>query len=122
MSALALAAVGGTGREAGLLMSLLAYLKTSRTNPFLSDESKVFVVVEGLRGSTYVALAADVLVAVELGGKSLQRGLNDTTTEAENQVEGRLLLNDIKSAGHSSHRSRLPPSNSFDINITPRAE
>ncbi len=41
MSALALAAVGGTGREAGLLVSLLAYLKTSRTNPFLSDESKV---------------------------------------------------------------------------------
>lgn len=40
---------------------------------------------------TYVALAADHLLAVELGGQSLQGGLNDTTTEAEDQVEGRLL-------------------------------
>jgi hypothetical protein len=41
---------------------------------------------------TGVALAADHLVAVELGGKSLERRLNDTTTEAEDQVESRLLL------------------------------
>jgi hypothetical protein len=40
---------------------------------------------------TYVALAADGLVAVVLGGKGLERGLNDTTTETEDQVEGRLL-------------------------------
>ena len=40
---------------------------------------------------TYVALAADGLVAVVLGGKGLERRLNDTTTEAEDQVEGRLL-------------------------------
>jgi hypothetical protein len=40
---------------------------------------------------TYVALAANHLVAVELGGQSLQGGLNDTTTQTENQVEGRLL-------------------------------
>ena len=40
---------------------------------------------------TYVALAADGLVAVVLGGKGLERGLNDTTTEAEDQVEGGLL-------------------------------
>lgn len=40
---------------------------------------------------TYVALAADGLVAVVLGGKGLQGRLNDTTTEAEDQVEGRLL-------------------------------
>lgn len=40
---------------------------------------------------TYIALAANHLVAVELGGKSLERGLNDTTAEAEDQVEGRLL-------------------------------
>lgn len=40
---------------------------------------------------TYVALAADHLVAVELGGKSLQGGLNDTTTQTENQVESGLL-------------------------------
>lgn len=42
---------------------------------------------------TYVALAADHLVAVELGGESLQRGLNDTTTETEDQVQSGLLLN-----------------------------
>jgi hypothetical protein len=42
-------------------------------------------------GSTYVALAADHLVAVELGGKGLERGLNDTTTETEDEVEGGLL-------------------------------
>ena len=42
-------------------------------------------------GDTYVALAADGLVAVVLGGKGLERGLNDATTETEDQVEGRLL-------------------------------
>jgi len=39
----------------------------------------------------YIALAADHLLAVELGGESLQRGLNDTTTQAEDEVESRLL-------------------------------
>jgi hypothetical protein len=63
VTALALAAVGGTGRETG------------------------------------VALAADHLVAVELGGQSLERGLNDTTTEAEDQVEGGLLLDVVVGKG-----------------------
>ena len=40
---------------------------------------------------TYVALAADGLVAVVLGGKGLQGRLNDTTTETKDQVESRLL-------------------------------
>jgi hypothetical protein len=44
-----------------------------------------------LCGETYVALAADGLVAVVLGGKGLKGRLNDTTTKAEDQVEGRLL-------------------------------
>ena len=48
--------------------------------------------VGGARRETGVALAADHLVAVELAGQGLERGLNDTTTETENQVEGRLLL------------------------------
>jgi len=39
-------------------------------------------------GWTHVALSADHLVAVEFGGKGLERGLDDTTTETENQVEG----------------------------------
>jgi len=41
--------------------------------------------------ATYVALAADHLVAVVLGGKGLERRLNDTTTETENQVESGFL-------------------------------
>ena len=45
----------------------------------------------GASGGSYVALAADHLVAVELGGKSLERGLDDTTTETEDEVKGRLL-------------------------------
>ena len=40
---------------------------------------------------TYVALAADGLLAVVLGGKGLQGGLDDTTTETEDQVESGLL-------------------------------
>ncbi len=46
---------------------------------------------EGCMLRPYIALAADHLVAVELGGESLQRGLNDTTAEAEDEVESRLL-------------------------------
>jgi hypothetical protein len=42
-------------------------------------------------GVTYVALAADGLFAVVLGGKGLQGRLDDTTTETEDQVEGGLL-------------------------------
>jgi hypothetical protein len=63
VSALALAAVGGTGRETG------------------------------------VALAADHLVAVELGGQSLERGLDDTTTQTEDQVQGGLLLDVVVAQG-----------------------
>jgi len=44
--------------------------------------------VDSPRWQTCVALAADHLVAVVLGGKRLQRRLNDTTTETEDQVEG----------------------------------
>lgn len=45
------------------------------------------------QNETYVALAADVLLAVVARGQSLQRRLNDTTTQTEDQVEGGLLLN-----------------------------
>ena len=75
VSALALSAVGGTGREAGLE----ALVSIATGTPSLVGRA------------TYVALAADHLVAVELAGKSLERGLNDTTAEAEDEVEGRLL-------------------------------
>ena len=43
-------------------------------------------------GSTYIALSADHLVTVEFGGESLERWLDDTTTEPENKVESRFLL------------------------------
>lgn len=45
----------------------------------------------GLEGFTYVALAADGLLAVVLGGEGLQGGLNDTTTQAQDKVKGGLL-------------------------------
>ena len=40
---------------------------------------------------TYVALAADGLLAVVLGSESLEGGLNDTTTQTEDEVESGLL-------------------------------
>lgn len=40
---------------------------------------------------TYVALAADGLLAVVLGGEGLQGGLDDTTTQAQDEVKGGLL-------------------------------
>lgn len=77
MTALLLAAVGGTGRETSL--------ESSQISEFLG-RMRI-----GCVAKTYVALAADGLVAVVLGGKGLQGRLNDTTTEAEDQVESRLL-------------------------------
>lgn len=77
MTALSLAAVGRTGRETGLHHLL--------EMPLLIEKFPRKWLV------TYVALAADHLVAVELGGQSLERGLDDTTTETEDQVEGGLL-------------------------------
>ena len=41
--------------------------------------------------TTYVALAADVLVAVILGRQSLERRLDDAATETEDEVERRFL-------------------------------
>ena len=38
--------------------------------------------------TTYVALSTNHLVTVRLGGQSLERWLDDTSTETENQVEG----------------------------------
>jgi len=80
VSTLALPAVGGTRRETSLLRGRLAY---GRSCGFCG-RSRGW-------GESYVALAADHLVAVELGGESLERGLNDSTTETKDEVEGRLL-------------------------------
>lgn len=43
------------------------------------------------QSETYIALPADHLVAVILAGEGLERGLDDTTTQAEDEVEGRFL-------------------------------
>jgi uncharacterized membrane protein len=48
--------------------------------------------VDSPRWQTCVALAADHLIAVVLGGERLERRLDDATTETEDQVESRLLL------------------------------
>ena len=45
------------------------------------------------RGESGVALSANHLVAVELSGQHLERGLDGTTTEAKDEVESGLLLN-----------------------------
>jgi hypothetical protein len=49
--------------------------------------------VGGTRRKTSVALAADHLFAVVLGSQSLQGRFDDTTTETEDQVKSRFLLN-----------------------------
>jgi hypothetical protein len=48
--------------------------------------------VDSPRWQTCVALAADHLIAVVLGSERLERRLDDTATETEDQVESRLLL------------------------------
>ena len=48
--------------------------------------------VGGSGGQTSVALSADHLLAVVLGGKGLERGFDDTTSETEDQMEGRFLF------------------------------
>jgi hypothetical protein len=53
--------------------------------------------VLGTRVETSVALAADLLLAVVLTSKGLERGLNDTTTKAENEVKGGLFLDVVVS-------------------------
>jgi len=47
--------------------------------------------VGGSRWQTGVALSADHLVAVVLGGQGLERRLNDSTSESEDKVKCRFL-------------------------------
>jgi len=54
--------------------------------------TRALAAVGGTGRETSVALAADHLVAVVGRGEDAERRLNDTTTETEDQVEGRLLL------------------------------
>jgi len=48
---------------------------------------------------TCITLAADHLVLVVLAGERLERGFNDATAEAEDEVEGGLLLDVVVSKG-----------------------
>ena len=59
----------------------------------VSSESFLFGRGDGGGGGrTYVALAADHLIAVELAGQSFERGFDDTATETEDEMECRFLL------------------------------
>lgn len=49
--------------------------------------------VGGARMQTSVALAANHFIAIVFLGQNAERWLDDTTTETEDQVECRLLLN-----------------------------
>ena len=55
--------------------------------------------VLGTEGETSIASTADHLVAVGLTGQSGEGGLDNTTTKAEDQVEGRLLLDVVVRKG-----------------------
>lgn len=45
-----------------------------------------------IEGITYVALAADHLLTVVLGGKGLKGGFNNATTETKDKMESRFLF------------------------------
>jgi hypothetical protein len=68
------------------LLELLLWAELSGTATLL------LATVSGTRVQASVALAADHLLAVVLASQLLHRGLNDTTTKAEHEMEGRLLL------------------------------
>ena len=55
--------------------------------------------VLGTEGETSIASTADHLVAVGLTGQSGESGLDNTTTKAEDQVEGGLLLDVVVRKG-----------------------
>jgi len=79
VAAFLLSAVGSTGWETGLYSPV----SVCHFDLFLQGEAK--------RGVSYIALSADHLVAVELGGKRFERWLDNTTTETEHEMESRFL-------------------------------
>ena len=70
--ALLLPAVGSPGRKTCLK----------------KKQVRKIVVVPKIPLQTHIAFAADHFLAVVLAGKSLERRLDDTATETEDQVEG----------------------------------
>lgn len=71
--------------EASRLLELLLWAELVGVSALL------LAAVGCARWETGVALAANHLVAVELGSKGLEGWLDDTTTETEDQVESGLL-------------------------------
>ena len=49
-----------------------------------------------IEGITYVALAADHLLTVVLGGKGLKRGFDNATAETKDEMESRFLFVDTQ--------------------------
>jgi hypothetical protein len=82
VSALALAAVQSTNVKT----SIAPKIKTCERLSFCNKKK-------------WFLLAADHLLAVVLLGQQAERGLNDTTTKAENQVKGALLLDVVVRQG-----------------------
>lgn len=89
MTALLLAAVGGTGRETSLYFVRIL-LRCDIYRP-CDQEIRGRVAGTTETGLAYVALAADGLLAVVLGGKGLEGRLDNTTTETQDKVKGGLL-------------------------------
>ena len=70
------------------------------------------------RVGSYVALAADHLVAVELAGQGLERGLNDAAAETEDEVESRLLrARNLSASLISSMSSQITWSNIIPLSL-----
>ena len=80
MSTLLLAAVGGSGWQTGLFRKVAISI--------LPGSYHVHSIPSKGGRTTYIAFPADHLVAVILASKSLQAGLDDTATEAEDEMEG----------------------------------
>lgn len=76
MTALLLAAVGGTGWQSPV----------SDVRSCTNRCDVVVLLTEWF--DVRVALAADGLFTVVLGGEGLERGLDDTATETEDEVKG----------------------------------
>jgi hypothetical protein len=74
-------------------------LRASPRQPHADTGRDGTYAVDSPRWQAGVALAADHLVAVVLGGERLERRLNDATTETEDQVESRLLLDVVVGKG-----------------------
>ena len=80
MSTLLLAAICGSGWQTGLFREV--------TISILPESYHMLAIPAKNGRITYIAFPANHLVAIILASKSLQTGLDDTATEAEDEMEG----------------------------------